>query len=52
MNPVDHPHGGGEGKQPRGLKRSKNYWGKGVRGVKTRGKKNRSYIFILERRKK
>jgi len=52
MNPVDHPHGGGEGKQPRGLKRSKNYWGKGVRGVKTRGKKNRSNIFILERRKK
>lgn len=51
MNPVDHPHGGGEGKQPRGLKRSKNYWGKGVRGVKTRKRKNRSNIFIVQRRK-
>ena len=52
MNPVDHPHGGGEGKQPRGLKRTKNAWGKGIRGVKTRSRKNRSNIFILERRKK
>lgn len=52
MNPVDHPHGGGEGRQPRGLKRSKNMWGKGIRGVKTRKRKNRSNIFILERRKK
>ena len=52
MNPVDHPHGGGEGRQPRGLKRSKNAWGKGVRGVKTRRRKNRSNIFILERRRK
>ncbi|MBI2454204.1 MAG: 50S ribosomal protein L2 [Parcubacteria group bacterium] len=51
MNPVDHPHGGGEGRQPRGLKRSKNFWGKGVRGVKTRRRKNRSNVFILERRK-
>lgn len=51
MNPVDHPHGGGEGKQPRGLKRSKNYWGKGVRGVKTRKRKNRSNVFIVKRRK-
>lgn len=51
MNPVDHPHGGGEGKQPRGLKRSKNAWGKGIRGVKTRRRKNRSNIFIVQRRK-
>lgn len=51
MNPVDHPHGGGEGRQPRGLKRSKNYWGKGVRGVKTRKRKNRSNVFIVQRRK-
>ncbi len=51
MNPVDHPHGGGEGRQPRGLKRSKNYWGKGIRGVKTRKRKNRSDMFIVERRK-
>jgi large subunit ribosomal protein L2 len=52
MNPVDHPHGGGEGKQPRGLKRSKNYWGGGIRGVKTRNKKKPSRVFILSRRKK
>lgn len=51
MNPVDHPHGGGEGRQPRGLKRSKNFWGKGVRGVKTRKRKNRSNVFIVQRRK-
>lgn len=51
MNPVDHPHGGGEGKQPRGLRRPKNAWGKGTRGVKTRKRKNRSNIFIVERRK-
>ncbi len=52
MNPVDHPHGGGEGRQPRGLKRSKNYWGGGVRGVKTRKKKKISSKFILSRRTK
>ncbi|MBI4120441.1 MAG: 50S ribosomal protein L2 [Parcubacteria group bacterium] len=51
MNPVDHPHGGGEGRQPRGLKRSKNYWGSGIRGVKTRRKKKMSSKFILSRRK-
>ena len=51
MNPVDHPHGGGEGKQPRGLRRPKNAWGKGTRGVKTRSRKNRSNIFIVQRRK-
>ncbi len=51
MNPVDHPHGGGEGRQPRGLKRSKNYWGGGIRGVKTRKRKNRSNVFIVQRRK-
>ena len=51
MNPVDHPHGGGEGSQPRGLKRSKNYWGGGIRGVKTRRKKKASSRFIIQRRK-
>lgn len=51
MNPVDHPHGGGEGSQPRGLKRSKNFWGGGIRGVKTRRKKNISNKFIVSRRK-
>ena len=34
MNPVDHPYGGGEGRQMRGLKRPKNAWGKGTRESK------------------
>ena len=37
MNPVDHPHGGGEGKQGRGLRRAKSMWGKPTgKGQKTR----------------
>ena len=52
MNPVDHPYGGGEGKQPRGTRRPKNKWGKGVRGVKTRKKHKYSDGLILQRRKK
>lgn len=52
MNPVDHPLGGGEGKAPAGLKRPKNKWGKGIRGVKTRKKKKPSDKFIIRRRKK
>jgi len=52
MNPVDHPLGGGEGKAPAGMKRPKNKWGKGIRGVKTRKKKKYSNIFIIKRRKK
>lgn len=49
MNPVDHPHGGGEGKQPIGLKRPKTKWGKPALGVKTR-KKRRSNKLIVKRR--
>lgn len=53
MNPVDHPHGGGEGRQPIGLRRGpKTPWGKQALGVKTRRKKNKSNKFILQRRKK
>jgi large subunit ribosomal protein L2 len=52
MNPVDHPLGGGEGKAPAGMKRPKNKWGKGVRGVKTRKKKKYSNTLIIKRRKK
>ena len=52
MNPVDHPFGGGEGRQGAGMKRPKNLWGKGVRGVKTRNNKKYSNIFIISRRKK
>lgn len=52
MNPVDHPYGGGEGKQPRGTRRPKNRWGKGVRGVKTRKRHKYSNALIITRRKK
>lgn len=52
MNPVDHPHGGGEGKQPIGMPGPKTPWGKPARGVKTRNKKKRSGRFIIRRRKK
>lgn len=51
MNPVDHPLGGGEGRAPAGMKRPKNKWGKGVRGVKTRNKKKYSGKYIISRRK-
>ncbi|HEY4507222.1 MAG TPA: 50S ribosomal protein L2 [Candidatus Paceibacterota bacterium] len=52
MNPVDHPHGGGEGRQPIGLKHPKTPWGKPALGVKTRRKKKKSSKFIVRRRKK
>lgn len=51
MNPVDHPHGGGEGRQPIGLRRSKTPWGKPARGVRTRRKKKISSKLIIKRRK-
>ncbi|MDO8551324.1 MAG: 50S ribosomal protein L2 [bacterium] len=51
MNPVDHPHGGGEGKTPIGLKYPKTPWGKIARGVKTR-KRSWTDKFIISRRKK
>ena len=51
MNPVDHPHGGGEGKQQIGLTGPKTPWGKPARGVKTRKKKKKSSKFIVRRRK-
>jgi len=50
MNPVDHPYGGGEGRQPRGTKKPKSFSGKVV-GVKTRGRKKASTKFIVKRRK-
>ncbi|MFH1255622.1 MAG: 50S ribosomal protein L2 [bacterium] len=52
MNPVDHPHGGGEGKQSIGLKNPKTKWGKPALGVKTRKNKKRSNRLIVQRRKK
>lgn len=51
MNPVDHPHGGGEGNQPIGLKHPKTPWGKPALGVKTRRSHRRSNRFIIRSRK-
>lgn len=50
MNPVDHPHGGGEGRQGIGLKHPKTPWGKIAIGGKTRNPKKKSSIFIIRRR--
>lgn len=51
MNPVDHPYGGGEGRQGRGTKRPKTLWGKVTGGRKTRTPKKYSNVFIVSRRK-
>lgn len=50
-NPVDHPHGGGEGNQPIGLAEPQTPWGKPALGVKTRRKGKYSDRFIIKRRK-
>jgi large subunit ribosomal protein L2 len=50
MNPVDHPHGGGEGLQPIGLKHPKTPQGRPALGVKTRDKKKHTSRFIIKRR--
>ena len=52
MNPVDHPHGGGEGHNPIGLKHPKTYTGKTALGVKTREKKKWTNKYIIQRRPK
>lgn len=52
MNPVDHPHGGGEGKTSVGLKSPKTKWGKKAYGVKTRKRGKASNALIVKRRKK
>jgi large subunit ribosomal protein L2 len=52
MNPVDHPHGGGEGRQGRGLRRAKTMWGKpSGKGQKTRTPKKYSNVFVISRRR-
>ena len=51
MNPRDHPHGGGEGRAPRGMSTPKTKWGKPARGVKTRHNP-RTDRFIVRRRTK
>ncbi|OGN04827.1 MAG: 50S ribosomal protein L2 [Candidatus Yanofskybacteria bacterium RIFCSPHIGHO2_02_FULL_44_12b] len=50
MNPVDHPYGGGEGRQGRGTRRPKTAQGRITGGVKTRNRKNKSNKFIIRRR--
>ena len=51
MNPVDHPHGGGEGKAPVGHAGPLTPWGKPALGYKTRQKNKKSDKFIVKRRK-
>ena len=50
MNPRDHPHGGGEGRSPRGMN-PKTKWGKPARGVRTRHNP-RTDRYIVKRRGK
>ena len=50
MNPVDHPHGGGEGKSPIGHPGPVTPWGKPALGYKTRNKNHRTDKFIVKRR--
>ena len=52
MNPVDHPHGGGEGKQSIGMKHPKTMWGKPALGVKTRRKSSSDRLIIKRRSKR
>mgnify|MGYP000858285517 CR=1 FL=1 len=51
MNPVDHPHGGGEGRTPIGMPSPMTPWGKPALGVKTRKKNKKSNDYIVRRRK-
>ncbi len=51
MNPVDHPYGGGEGRQGRGTRRPKTAWGKITGGRKTRTPKKYSNHLVVSRRK-
>lgn len=52
MNPVDHPHGGGEARNSIGMKYPKTPWGKHALGVRTRKKNLTSDKFIVKRRNK
>ncbi len=51
MNPVDHPHGGGEGGSPIGLKHPKTPWGKPALGLKTRRRKYTNSMIVRTRKK-
>ena len=50
MNPVDHPHGGGEGKSSGG-RHPVSPWGMPTKGYKTRKKNKKSSAYIVKRRK-
>ena len=50
MNPVDHPHGGGEGRSPIGMKHPKTPWGKPALGYKTRRNKVTSKFIVRQKR--
>jgi large subunit ribosomal protein L2 len=51
MNPVDHPHGGGEGKAPQGNPHPVSPWGMPTKGYKTRKRKKYSSMYIVRKRK-
>jgi large subunit ribosomal protein L2 len=51
MNPIDHPHGGGEGHSPVGRKHPVTPWGKHAYGVKTRRNKTSNKMIIKRRTK-
>lgn len=51
MNPIDHPHGGGEGRSPVGRKHPVTPWGKHAVGAKTRGKKASDRLIVKRRTK-
>ena len=52
MNPIDHPHGGGEGRAGQGNPHPVTPWGKPTKGAKTRNPRKRSSKYILKRRSK
>lgn len=52
MNPIDHPHGGGEGRSPVGRKHPVTPWGKVAMGAKTRKKKASDKLIVKRRNKK
>jgi large subunit ribosomal protein L2 len=52
MNPVDHPHGGGEGKNKSAGRHPVTPWGVPTKGHRTRNKKKASSAMIIRRRKK
>jgi len=51
MNPVDHPHGGGEGKSGQGNPHPVSKWGMPTKGYRTRNRKKYSNKFVIKRRK-